>query len=1444
MLTAPAQAKGRSCCCATFSEGPPPSGPTARPSHPFLAMRCLVYCLLLGLLPYWAQAQNTAPSDFRFEHLTVDQGLSHSDAIAVAQDPAGFIWVGTNRGLNRYDGYDLKAYTLPITRQGVAGNRITALHVAPTTGRLWVGTERAGLNYYDTAIDQLLPLRETAVPAADRALLRQLANASVAALVTDAQNRLWVATRHNGLYVLAFDGQGQVASLRRVPGGASPAGEYYLSSLSTDADGNVWVGSYNRGLGIVRPGSLVVEATPLTELVRVLRVDRRGDLWIGLDQRVLWVSAANRRAGRELAAHPQPLTYPQLQSLLLDSYGRLWVGTIYGLYVWEAGPVTGQAPPLRPAPTLLLPTDGEPFHLNSERVHQIFEDRTQVMWLCTSAGGLNKVDLRQKPFGQLRRQRVGQAAPTNNYVNAVYKEEATNTLWLGTRNGVQAYDLARHRYRSYLTQDVATQGIDVSVIFKASNGTLWFGTRNHGLVSLTRQTGREKLTTYADTRLATGALLGKASIEQLAEDRYGHLWVATYGDGLLQLSQAGQLLRVYKAEASGLPSNNLTYLLYDPRQDVLWCSTTDAGLLKLRPTPDSLRLLRRFSHVPGAPDGLQVNYVWPLLLDRQGTLWIGTIGGGLHQLTTDAQGREVLHSLRKYLPESDVESLLADDAGQLWIGGTGLYRYAPGPRQYVHYDVADGLQSNAFKIGSASRGADGTLYFGGINGVSYFHPALIRPNSYAPVVQLTGLRLNNQPVAVGQAFDGRVVLARPLSEPQTVVIKPTENEFSVEFVGLNYANPQKNRYAYQLEGYKPDWVTPPHGQRTASFANLPPGRYTLRVKASNGEGTWSTQPATISFDVRAPWYKTPWAYGLYALALLGTVALYRRVEMRQQVLKSKLVLEQFQTEKEKELTRLKLGLFTNISHELRTPLTLILGPMEEISSSPGPVPNLRGKVQLMQRQAHKLLDLVNQLLDFRKVESGHVPLRAGYHDVRPFLAEQHASFQLKAQERAVHYQLAVPAEPVLLYFDRSKLEIILTNLLANAFKYVLDKGRVELGAVVVGNASGSAVYSDGQLIGNYLKIIVSDTGVGIAPDELNRVFDPYYQASHTNTLRLTGTGIGLALAQQFAERHGGQLTVASTQGVGTTFELRLPLGQQHLLPEDLELADTTTPLAEAELPPLAEIEEDAANRSVAAPSGRPRLLVVEDNDEVRQYLEQLFAADYEVVTAEDGVVGWEKALALLPDLIISDVMMPRSDGLELCQRLKQYPKTSHIPVVLLTARTAETHELEGLGVGADDYVSKPFNPTLLHAKVAALLRNRRKLHEFYQRHILLQPTEIVVADADREFLEQAMRVVEQHLSDHEFGVPVLTREMAMSNSVFYRRIKSITGQTVVEFIRDVRLKRAAQLLAQTQLLVSEVGFEVGIENAKYFRQVFQKLHGLTPSEYAKQHRGVVINPVD
>lgn len=1383
-------------------------------------------------------------SEPQFEHLTVNDGLLHSDAEAVTQDQAGFLWIGTNRGINRYDGYDLRNYTLPVNPlNGISGNRIHALYV-DRTGRLWVGAENAGLSWYDADHDQFRSFGQLAVPPAYRVLARQLAQASVGSIASDAQGRLWIGTEQQGLFVIDFDAQRRLRSLRQVALGAGGPTGYAVLSLAVAPEGQIWFGTLGSGLWVLNAGPapltppIAARAPFRFATVRGLHLDRRGDFWIGTDRQILWVSRQDRLRLRHLADKPLPQPCRDIHAVHLDTFGQLWVGTDYGLFSWPAGPVTGTAPPLQVAQRrLYMPVSGDPFSLQSERLHQIFEDRNQVLWLAASAGGLNKLDLRRKPFGHLQHQLTSRPTLPNNYVNTIYKEESTGLLWIGTRNGFCSYNLTTQTYHDYLSwqQSAEVNGADVSALVHAADGTLWLGTRNQGLYTLRRTGKRDVLTPLA--ALAAHPNQVTPSVESMVQDRFGTMWVATINLGLSRLSSTGQLLKTYR-RATGLPTDQFTFLLYEAKKDVLWASTRNAGLLKLRVTPDSLVLLKQFTYDEHDTNSLSVNYVWPLLLDRQGTLWIGTLGGGLHRLVTNAQGQERLERWAQWLPETDVESILADEEGNLWIGGTGLYRFSPASRRYLHYDVADGLQSNSFKIGAAARAEDGTLYFGGINGISFFQPRAIQPNPYPPVVQITGLRIANQPVTVGKPFNGRVMLPKPLTQPQTIAIRAAENDFTVEFVGLNYATPKQHQYAYQLVGYNSDWVSAAPKQRSASFTNLPPGSYTFRVKASTGDGRWSPTSATLQFTLLPPWWKTWWAYMLYGAALVGALLVYRRVTLAQQELKNKLALEHFRVEQEKALSNLKLNFFTNLSHELRTPLTLIIGPLEALLAAANRFASQKENIQLMHKQTHKLLALVNQLLDFRKVEVGQVPLQAAPRDIVSFLTEIFLLFKLKAQERQLTYTLVAPTEAVEVFFDLGKLEIVLTNLLANAFKYTAEGGRIKLIVKSIGRPDSPAVFQNAKLVNHFLEITVADQGIGIPAADQAHIFNAYYQASQTHALRLMGTGIGLSLVKRFVERHAGEITVASAVGKGTTFTVRLPFGHGHLGANDLAPPPTTLePAADTQaLPAVAESEETIEEVATDLGAVTGHLLIVEDNQDLRQFLVNLFSNDFEVTEAADGVEGWELAQALLPDLVLSDVMMPRSDGLELCQRVKQHPKTAHIPVLLLTARAAAAHEVEGLETGADDYINKPFNPKVLRAKVVTILRNRGKLREFYQRRLLLEPTEIIIPEADKLFLEKAMQVVESKLTEPEFNVQGLVQEMGMSKTLFYRRIKGATGQAAGEFIRDIRLKRAAQLLANSSLRVSDAAYQVGMQDLKHFRTVFQALYKMSPSEYAKQHR--------
>ncbi|MCK8495764.1 ATP-binding protein [Spirosoma sp. RP8] len=1392
-----------------------------------------------------------SPDQFRFEHITIDRGLSHSDAMCVTQDKEGFVWIGTNKGINRYDGYSLKTYNLPVdTQRGVSSNRVRSLHV-DQRGTLWAGVERAGLFWYDVRTDRFTSIQTKSTNAGFGPLLDKLGQTNVHAVVSDKRGRLWVATQRDGVFMFQFDRDGTLQAVRSVRLTGSPNKEPTISKLALDERGTLWIGTLGYGLWRFRwtdaQNKTPLQAVPVPTVegpnIRALHIDRRNDLWVGTDDRVYWTASSALRSAVGPTFQSLHRPFAGVESLFLDSFYRLWVGTHYGLLLLDGGAVAQSQPPVDERKLLtFLPSDADSYSINSVRVHDIREDQFHNLWLATSAGGLNQIRLRAKPFGQLRQAITGTTTPATNYINAICKDEAANRLWIGTRNGLTCYDQSTGTYQNYLNRPGlgTVNGIDVSALFLASDRTLWIGTRYGGLYTMDvrRGTSPQRL-----SDVKPGPDWRGISTESITGDRSGTVWIASFNNGMHQLNRHGHYLRHYDGKNGILPTHQLTALLYDSTRNVLWVSTRDAGLLKLRPQPDSLHLVSQFTHDPRNPNSLLVNYTWPLLNDGRGNLWIGTIGGGLHRLSTDAHGRERIDRYQQQIPETDIESLLTDGAGNIWIGGAGLYKFVPQTRQLLHFDISDGLQSNSFKVGAAFQSSDGTLYFGGTNGITFFQPRQIQQNPYRPIAQITGLHVLNQLVTVGDTLNGRVLLTKPLTQKPRIELNASENDFSVEFVGLNYANPQKQQYVYQLEGYTNGWVRPAPGQRMATFANLPAGDYVFRVNASNDDGIWSAQPAVMRITILPPWWRTWWAYLLGISAITGALWFYRRTELAQQALQNKLALEQYKAEQEKEVTDSRLRFFTNVSHELRTPLTLILGPMDELAASTNiTVTQVRERILLMHQQTRKLLDLVNQLLDFRKAETGHITLRASREDIIPFLSEIFLIFKLKAEELDLDYTLQLPAENIALYVDRSKLEIMLTNLLSNAFKYTPAGGRIQVTVARIGSPDRPAVFQNTVLQDNYLQITVRDWGVGMPSDQVDKIFDPYYQASQTDTLRVTGTGLGLSLVKQFTEAHQGSVAVQSSPGAGTTFTLRLPFGHAHLPPDDIRTAIAADEVPDPDPTPQLDDLPLHDTPPVGIPPGAARVLIVEDNDDLRQYLIRLLDPAFKVYSAVDGLDGWSKTLELLPDIVVSDVMMPRSNGLELCRTIKQHPKTSHIPVVLLTARVAATHELEGLETGADEYMAKPFNPQVLFTKLSVMLQNRFRLRDYYQRQILLEPSDIAIPDEERQLLEKAMQLVETHMSDPDFSVPMLVREMGMSQSVFYRHIKAITGQTVIEFIRDVRMKRAAQLLATSSLRVSEVASQVGFEDVKYFRKAFQHLFNVSPSDYAKQHRESVTDP--
>jgi signal transduction histidine kinase/ligand-binding sensor domain-containing protein/CheY-like chemotaxis protein/AraC-like DNA-binding protein len=1327
--------------------------------------RLLIYFLFQGLFSF-------GQTLFKFEHLTVNEGLSHSDAMAVIQDQAGFIWVGTNKGLDRYDGYSLKNYRLPYRNvNGQYTNRILGLHLSQNK-TLWVVAETQGVFFFDPVADDFKNLADLATSTQDAETLR---NITARSLTTNASGDLYIGSSTQGLFVIKLNAQGKIKSIKNVPFPYQGINAL-IFALARDAEQRIWVGTVGAGLWYLDETENPRPFTPWKEgsIIRAILPSKDKKLWVASEEGVIKIDGLT-------GFRPLDQRFNYLTSLLEDSYGRLWIGSRTGLYLIselqeKEAHLTGNLEHFAPGAS-----EGLNYHL----IHNLVEDNFNNLWIAASAGGLNKVNLLPKPFYKLQKSNAGLP---NDYANTLCQDKEEDVLWIGTRSGFARYDLKTRKSIRFLDHSNLKDNpaVDVTAIYDTGKGKLWIGTRVHGIFILDKKT----LALKALPELPGQKAWKQAEPISITSDPAGRIWVACFYDGLHIFTVDGKPLRSFSKAQGTFPSSRLTFLL--PTSEGMYLSTRDHGLLLLDPSSAEVKKTYSFD-----PNGLKTDYIWPLLKSKSGEIWIGTIGGGLHKLNPQTGAVQRLDSV---LPETDVESLQEDEHGNIWVGGNGLYRFNPVDQTYLHFDVADGLQSNSFKVASAAKGRNGFLYFGGINGVSYFHPENVSTNPHPPKMQINQVRILNYAYSPDLKNDPRALLSGPFTDDSEITIRNFENDFSIEFVGLNYINPGKQHYEYMLEGFHKNWIALPPGQRVMGFSNLPAGNYTFLVKGDNGDGVWTEKPARLKLRILPPWYQTAWAYLIYAILVTAAIIWYKRVTGKQRELKNKIALEQVAKEKEKELSELKLNFFTNVSHELRTPLTLIMSPSEFLIKNAEPGSEVRQKAELVHRQAHKLLDLVNQLMNFRKVETGNLSLQMQTLDIVPFITEIYLLFKIKADELDIQYLLDMPNVPVYVEFDPEKLEIVFSNLLSNAFKFT--------------PASGT-IFLKGEIVDQHFTVRVQDDGIGIHPDEVQHIFEPFYQAYKQRGPKSTGTGIGLSLVAEFVKKQNGTLDVSSTPGKGSTFKVTLPLSTQ--LP------------ASPQENPVEEINADIAPN----PNLEHKLLIVEDNEDLRNYLVSLFHTTFETHSAENGKEGWEKTKMIHPDLILSDVMMPVMNGLEFCEKIKSHPKTAHIPLVLLTARAATVHELEGLESGADDYMVKPFNPKILHSKLLSLLNNRKKTKEFFHKQVLAEPSESIIPDVDKAFLENSMQIIEDNLTNPLFNVQTLVRESGMSQSAYYRRLKNLTGQSVIEFIKDVRLKRAAQLLASKQFRVSEVALMVGMEDLKNFRSSFQKLYGVSPSEYGK-----------
>ncbi|MBC7914229.1 MAG: helix-turn-helix domain-containing protein [Pyrinomonadaceae bacterium] len=1063
--------------------------------------------------------------------------------------------------------------------------------------------------------------------------------------------------------------------------------------------------------------------------------------------------------------------------------------------------------------------------LNDELVADIYLDNHNILWVGTYSYGVNKANINAKPFSYFHHDLDNKNTIIDNNIRAIC-EDNTGKLWIGTRDkGITVIDRKNDSYQHFTHSDKAPNSLvynQIRKIYQDKYGFIWIGTKK----------GLDKFNPSSKTFIHYGKALPSTAVYTIMEDRKNNLWIGTWR-GMCKYDRTQD--RFINYDTSTSRQNRNVRVLLEDKANNLWMGSEGGGITVFKRNNygkinESLSPITTFLSSVNNPNTLSDNRIYTLYEDKSGMVWIGT-GNGLNRYNPRTKKFRQF-SIKEGLPDAMIAGVVEGSNNCLWISHKrGLSKMNKKTFAIQNYTLRDGLQSNEFSEDTFFQNKiTKELFFGGNDGFNTFYPDSIKEETYSPQIAFTDLQVLNQPVKINQKINGRVILSKSLNLSKEITLSHEDKSFAIEFAALHYTNPQGNKYAYMLEGFDKDWIYTDASLRIASYSNLPSKNYVFKVKASNSDGIWNPVPATLSIIVNPPFWATSWAYILYLLIIIGLLYVFYIYSAKMASLKSKLLYESLIREKEHELHQNKLQFFTHISHEIKTPLTLILSPIERLLQMDEGNNRVQNQLMIMKRNGDRLLKLISQLLDFRKFETGNAELHLAESNIIIFLKEVCISFEQYAHQKNISFEFIQPEEPIVFPFDKDKLEKVLFNLLSNAFKYTNERGRVQLKVTTSGN----------DINGGNLVIQVIDNGKGIPGSRLSSIFEPFNREDKD---QVEGTGLGLFFSKSLVELHHGTIEVSSSITPNneniTCFTVSLPLKYDYLNnstiisnPEHLDLSILNN--EELEGFPISTVFETGSTEHPIKIDGRkPIILLVEDNYELREYLNNYLVEFYTTILAKDGQDGIDTATSTLPDLIVSDVMMPGKSGMDLCKALKSDLRTSHIPIILLTALSPIGFKMEGFETGADDYITKPFNLSLLNTRIKNLIMSRIVLRERFKTEFALQPSNVAITSPDEKFLNKALQYIEERIADPDLNVEDICKAIGLSRTHLYRKTKALTGLSMAEVIRNVRLKRAVQILEQEKLNINEVAYMVGYLDVDYFRKCFKSQFGYTPSEYQK-----------
>jgi signal transduction histidine kinase/ligand-binding sensor domain-containing protein/DNA-binding response OmpR family regulator len=1345
--------------------------------------RKITQAMLCTLLVLASNAQNSLP----IRYIGIENGLSNNSVTSLLQDSYGFLWVGTYDGLNRYDGYSFKVYRHRLNDSTtLVNNRVSAI-VEDQENRLWIGTKK-GLSIYSNITHRFSTVYYQ--PVAGKKGEKIAFDVAANELSVDNKGNVFIAPSSKPMMVYQ-KASGLVLQVPIINANSKPDYEYQVQTLSVASNGNVWVFITGKGIGLYDYNNNSISILNTTMgFCSNMKMGADGTLWLASGSDVYKYSPSLNKFTHYGMVSPGG---ERVSSILTDNIDGVWIGTDGGgIYTLENNekpifrPLWGQTSLSKPSSTA---------------ISVLYKDRQGTKWIGTLRGGLNCISNSQRPFKSLDHDPLDKNSLVGNFVS-VFEEDNEGRLWIGTDgNGISIWNRKLNKFTNLNQQNSQLANNLVTFIKRTSDGKMWVATYGGGVNLYDNKTG--SFTNYLC--INEEARLNESNVWTLYEDKNRTLWAGTITGSLYRFNSANNRFEIFDTKLSDILS------LTEDSEGNFWGGNFES-LIKI----DRTNKRHEFYNAE--------NPVRFIHEDKKGNLWAASEGSGL--LLFDKKTKKFrAFTEEEGLSNNSVLNILEDNNGNLWLSTfNGLSRLHIATHQVKKFFQSDGLQSNQFNYNAAFAAPSGEFFFGGLKGMDFFYPDSVAL-SYSPSnVLITGLRIDNKSVVTDNSFtNGKVLYTL-----DALTLPYEKAVLSIDFSSPEFNTPDQISYAYFLEGWDKGWN---HigSVRTAHYSRLNEGNYRLHIMATNAGGIWGTDEKIISITILPPWYRTWWAIVLYLSVLAGLIAVFIKYKNKQSRLAYEVKLAHLQAGRDAELNNKKLDFFTNIAHEFRTPITLIVNPVKDFLYKPGAEIG-PAELQMVYRNSRRLLSLIDQLLLFKKAESGVDDLRVAKLNLTHVCREVFLCFTQQAKSQQIDYRFESPTNDIEVYADREKLEIAIFNLLSNAMKFTPPNGTVRFQLDETTNRVG---------------INVQDSGCGIPEEVGEKLFERFYQSKHEKSSLKSGFGIGLYLAKSFVEAHNGELRYHTKVNEGTTFSISLQKGSVHFTASQIAQAASPKSMMLTEL----NVDNDEQVIIDAESTEQPQrdssmdtiitsghtILLVDDNEGIRQYLTQVFKGNFTLYEASNGKEGLAMAKQYLPDIIISDIVMNEMTGIEFCKAVKDDPALSYIQVILLTGSSSAEIKLKSVECGADDYITKPFERELLLARVASLLKSRNNLQKYFYNEITLRKNELTISEEYKVFLDRCIQTVEAHIERDDFSIKMFAKEMGMSHSNLYKRVKQVSGQSINGFIRFIRLRKAAELLINTDCNVTEAAFQVGIADGKYFRAQFVKLFGMVPSEYKKKY---------